>query len=233
MCSFLDGKSLTCGLPRMSKSHFTGQQCQKPWEMRDLGGLGTMLENFLQQHKYWINYKNQLVDFWLQDSKIKFFFLSFFTQKLAHINNEVNKNRNCIFNDTFWTRESRWPFLLPLTSFSPLPYSYFLESSARWTSAPKFLSQALLVGEAKLRQKELAQGTLTRSKLIFPAISYNVPSGIGKTPGALEGRNEILQWTSQFSAYGEATGKPSINNPAPRQILISILVPHSFLPPEE
>ena len=62
----------------------------------------------LQQFKYWINYKHQLADFWLQDSKIKIFFLSFLTQKLAHISNKINKNRNFTIDDTVCTRESRW-----------------------------------------------------------------------------------------------------------------------------
>ena len=62
----------------------------------------------LQQYKYWINYKHQLADVWLQDSKIKIFLLSFLTQKLAHISNEINKNRNFAIDDTVCTRESWW-----------------------------------------------------------------------------------------------------------------------------
>lgn len=37
----------------------------------------------------------------------------------------------------------------------------------------KFLSQALLVGESKLRQKVLVEGMLTRNKLMFPALPYH------------------------------------------------------------
>ena len=61
-----------------------------------------------QQYKYWIDYKHQLADFWLQDSNIKIFSLSFLTRKLAHISNEINKNRNFAIDDAVWAKESRW-----------------------------------------------------------------------------------------------------------------------------
>lgn len=48
---------------------------------------------------------HQLEDLWLQDSKIKVFFI-FFTQKSAKTNNKTYENSKSIFDDTIGTRES-------------------------------------------------------------------------------------------------------------------------------